>query len=97
MCVRVWQSSVTSGYITDFTYGDLDAGVSLLGRSHQSDRAIETGGGMDIDGKSSETMRISEFKRGFGGLILPTYSYTVARSTKGLLVTFMLKGWGIEF
>jgi len=54
-------------------------------------------GGMDIDGKSSETMRISEFKRGFGGLILPTYSYTVARSTKGLLVTFMLKGWGIEF
>ena len=23
--VRIWQSSVTSGYITDFTYGDLDA------------------------------------------------------------------------
>jgi hypothetical protein len=54
-------------------------------------------GGMDIDGKSPETMRIAEFKRGFGGLIVPTYWCTLPRSTKGLLVTFMLKGWGIEF
>jgi len=54
-------------------------------------------GGMDVDGKSSEKKRITEFKRGFGGRILPTYSYTVPRSAKGQLTTFILNRWGIDF
>lgn len=54
-------------------------------------------GGLDTTGRSEETRRIAEFKTGFGGTVVPVYSYTVPRSFTGAaacrVLALMGKHW----
>jgi lipid II:glycine glycyltransferase (peptidoglycan interpeptide bridge formation enzyme) len=52
--------------------------------------------GIDITQRTPETTRIAQFKRGFGGQIVPTCSETSPRSLKGTLVISILKACKID-
>jgi hypothetical protein len=51
-------------------------------------------GGIDVIGRSPETSRIAQFKQGFGGTIVPTYSQTIPVSWKGRAVVSVLRLFG---
>lgn len=53
--------------------------------------------GIDVTGKSPETTRIAQFKRGFGGRIVPTFTRSVPQSAKGHLVKWVLRALSSEF
>ena len=53
--------------------------------------------GVDISKVASETTRITQFKQGFGGQIVPVYSSTEPRSVKGLLINTLFRLFSIRF
>jgi len=59
--------------------------------------AVYDMGGIDATGRTPETTRIAEFKKSFGGTIVPVYSKTTHCSLKGLLALHLLKWMRISF
>lgn len=54
-------------------------------------------GGIDIEGRGDETARIASFKRGFGGLIQPTYAWSNPATMRGRVAYSMLSMLGVDF
>jgi hypothetical protein len=54
-------------------------------------------GGIDVAGRDPATMRIAEFKRGFGGEVRPTYVGSRAVSMKGRAARTLLRMRRVEF
>jgi len=53
-------------------------------------------GGIDATNKTDETQRIADFKRGFGGIIIPDYNYSLPKSILGYSACKILWMLGIE-
>ena len=53
--------------------------------------------GVDMSKKSPETTRITQFKLGFGGTVVPYYSRTMPCSLKGCMVHMLLRSFGKTF
>lgn len=54
-------------------------------------------GGIDVEGRAEETARIASFKRGFGGLIRPTYAWSTPATMRGRLANVALGALGVDF
>jgi hypothetical protein len=54
-------------------------------------------GGIDVEGRGEETARIASFKRGFGGLVRPTYAWSSPTSVRGRAAYAALSAMGVDF
>lgn len=54
-------------------------------------------GGIDIDGRGEQTARIASFKRGFGGLVQPTYAWSSPATVRGRIAYAALAMLGVDF
>jgi CRISPR-associated Cas5-like protein len=54
-------------------------------------------GGLDIEGRAEQTARIASFKRGFGGLVRPTYAWSSPTTVRGKVAQAALGAIGVDF
>ena len=54
-------------------------------------------GGIDVTGRDEATSRIADFKRGFGGVVRPTYAWSTPLTLRGRLVQAALLALGVDF